>query len=92
MPIIKPPKGKNKVKYYCLTEEGIHLLQEYFGIHKLYIEVSSDGAPKREVGVDHSGKVIHRFPGTLNSLERYGILEGQPIMGESDESLKGYFT
>lgn len=63
--------------YYLMWDENsISGLSEYKGCVVLYTEVSSVGEVLREIGLNNSGKVCHRFP-SLD--EERGLFDNQKI-------------
>lgn len=79
------------MRYARLTEENISGLNG-LGVDTLLAEVLPDGSVSREVGLNQSGAVIHRFPGT-GRFGRYGILDivTLDLKSETDDISQPYF-
>ena len=61
------------MRYTRLTENDLSNLNR-LGVYKLFAEVLADGKVTREVGLDQSGNIVHRFPGK-GKFGKYGILD-----------------
>ena len=60
--------------YIEINKDFIDLTHQ-FGVNKLYVEVDSNGIPKREIGMDYDNNVIHKFPSPDFKYGAYGILD-----------------
>jgi hypothetical protein len=48
-------------KYLKITNDIIDL-RESFSIDLVFVEITNHGKVLREIGVDSSGKIIHKYP------------------------------
>lgn len=63
------------MKYVILDNEFIDLKAFDVRIDKLFIEVDGQSLVKREIGVDKTANVVHKYPSSVHSFDRYGILD-----------------
>lgn len=66
--------------YYKWSEKEIQQLQSVGGMVNLYTEIDPDGNVRREIGLNQSGKVIHKFPSNLYPNGRYGLFDNQKVI------------
>jgi hypothetical protein len=65
---------------YCKWNmDEIKGLESISGIVVLYTEVNRDGSVSREIGIDKSGRVVHKFPSTAFQQGEYGIFDNQKV-------------
>jgi hypothetical protein len=54
-------------------------------IEVVLVEINADGWPSREVGLDSTGRVVHRFPDSRYREGAYGIYDSWPIEPDDDD-------
>jgi hypothetical protein len=65
------------MRYLRWDDRDAEGLSAVDGIVSLYTEVDGEGRVRREVGVNHDGKVVHRFPSTQHPHGTYGLFDLQ---------------
>ncbi len=71
--------GSIKMYYRKWTEDDLQGLKSIGGLVTLYTEIDSEGNVRRELGLDETGKVIHRFPSSLFPHGQYGLFDNQKV-------------
>ncbi len=64
-------------KIVSFTDEAIDGLSG-LGIAVIYVDLDDDGTTIRELGLDASGAIVHRHPGTP-SITRHGLFDLQTV-------------
>lgn len=67
--------------YYCKwTEADVKGLRSSDGIVILYAEIGADNIVRREIGINESGEVVHKFPADLYRYGKYGLFDNQRVV------------
>jgi hypothetical protein len=61
-------------KYLKITNDIIDL-RESFSIDLVFVEITNHGKVLREIGVDSSGKIIHKYPSHTHQYGHRGIFD-----------------
>jgi hypothetical protein len=67
-------KTPNMSKYLKITNDIIDL-RESFSIDLVFVEITNHGKVLREIGVDSSGKIIHKYPSHTHQYGHRGIFD-----------------
>ena len=65
--------------YFKWNEDDLQGLQSVTGMVLLYTEVDSDGNILREIGLDKSGRILHKFPSNSYPHGKYGLFDNQRV-------------
>lgn len=65
-------------RYLTWTERDIAGLRKTWGLSRIFTEIDAQGAVSREIGLNESGDVVHRYPG-LPSRAEYGVFDTAKI-------------
>jgi hypothetical protein len=61
--------------YLSIDEKMIALKSFYPDMVKLFLEIDQNGRICREIGMNHSSGVIHRYPDSSFEYGEYGIMD-----------------
>ncbi len=66
--------------HYCKwNEQELKGLKSINDMVILYAEIDSDGKVRREIGLNQSGKVVHKFPSVSRQHGTYGLFDNQIV-------------
>ena len=62
------------MRYFKWEEKDVQGLNSD-GISCVYTEVNEDGRVVREIGIDMSGKISHKWPSSNSKFGKYGLFD-----------------
>jgi len=76
------------MRYFKWEEKDVQGLNRD-GISCVYTEVNEDGRVVREIGIDMSGKISHKWPSSNSKFGKYGLFDLAQIDSSNTETLSG---